>query len=231
MRLYRRRTTIAAIREPPVSVRRRADARSRVRVHAETTVDPDPHHRRHASPSDTGGTARLRVSGSGPAGGLVALDVSHVTSLARQWPAAARAVRYVPGGLPPGVVTTVSIRLSRERLALLHRIGTILVSVRVRSDERSSRSGSTFILHVVCDRPGDRPEVSELVRLRRDSARSTTGTPTCTRSPSTATNRGARPERARATSIRPGRPTAAAAPLLRHATATTVAPAVFMPRR
>ena len=29
----------------------------------------------------------------------------------------------------------------------------------------------------------------------------------------------------------PCRPTAAAAPLLRHATATTVAPAVFMPRR
>ena len=79
------------------------------------------------------GKVDLRVSGCGPA----VVTLRSARSLGSRWLGGGRPriVRFGSArlSLTCGVVTTVTLRLSREHLALLHRMQTIRTTIRVQT--------------------------------------------------------------------------------------------------
>jgi hypothetical protein len=80
------------------------------------------------------GEVWLRVSGDGPA----TVSLRSTWRIAPRWLGSSRA-RHVRFGarrivLQPDTATRTSIRLSREHLALLHRMRTIRATIRVRTE-------------------------------------------------------------------------------------------------
>ena len=82
-----------------------------------------------------GGRVVLRLTGCGPA----TVTLRAARPITPRWLGSARP-RLVRFGrcdvaLRPGAVTTVSLRLSRDNVALLHRMGSVRVTIRVQTPD------------------------------------------------------------------------------------------------